>query len=85
MVTEERPEEEQEITGLEAVPSQELAPVEITEPLMPKGLSEQESAQLKTKALALVQELGEARRKPRAGAERQHHPFGGSGPESCRY
>ena len=60
MVTEERPEEEQEITGLEAVPSQELAPVEITEPLMPKGLSEQESAQLKTKALALVQELGEA-------------------------
>ena len=60
MVTEERPEEEQDITALEAMPSQELAPVEIKEPLMPKGLSDQESAQLKSKALALVQELGEA-------------------------
>ena len=60
MVTEERPEDEQDITALEAMPSQELAPVEIKEPLMPKGLSDQESEQLKSKALVLVQELGEA-------------------------
>ena len=60
MVTEERPEGEQESTALDPILSQELAPAEVVEPTAPKGLDENESQELKTRALALVSELGEA-------------------------
>ena len=62
MVTEERPEGEEEIvaTSLEAAPELELGTTEINEPNAPKGLSEEESQVLKTRALALVTDLGEA-------------------------
>jgi len=60
MVTEERPEQEEENIASNPAGTQELAPVEIKEPSVPKGLDEQESQELKTRALALVTELGEA-------------------------
>ena len=60
MVTEDRPEGKQESAALDPIPSQELAPVEIKEPTAPKDLPDDEKEGLKTKALALVTELGEA-------------------------
>ena len=60
MVTEERPEQEEENIESNATGTQELAPVEVKEPLRPKGLSDEESGELQTRALALVNELGEA-------------------------
>ena len=60
MVTEERPEQEDESTTSNPTSTQEIAPAEVKEPLMPQGLSDQESGLLKTRALALVNELGEA-------------------------
>ena len=60
MVTEERPEEEQEITALEPIGSQELAPVEIKEPLAPQGLTDLEEKGLKTRATDLVKGLADA-------------------------
>ena len=60
MVTEERPEEQ--IEGVEATPSepQGLAPVEVKEPMIPKGMTDEQTKHLKTQALALVTELGES-------------------------
>ena len=60
MVTEERPEQEEENTGLNPIGTQELAPVEIKEPLAPKGVSDEELQGLKGRATDLVAELGEA-------------------------
>ena len=60
MVTEERPEQEDENVASNPAGTQELAPVEAKEPQVPKGLSDEESGELKTRALALVNELGEA-------------------------
>ena len=60
MVTEERPEEQ--IEGVEATPSepQGLAPVEVKEPVIPKGMTDGQTQDLKNQALALVTELGQA-------------------------
>jgi uncharacterized protein YaaN involved in tellurite resistance len=60
MVTEERPEEQ--IEGVEATPSepQGLAPVEVKEPVIPKGMTDEQTQHLKNQALALVTELGQA-------------------------
>ena len=61
MVTEERPEgQEEENIASNPTGTQELAPVEVKDPVAPKGLDEHETEELKTRALALVQELGEA-------------------------
>ena len=60
MVTEERPEQEEESTTLNPTGTQEIAPVEIKEPVAPKGINDVETQQIKSRALALVQELGEA-------------------------
>ena len=60
MVTEERPEQEEESTALNPTGTQEIVPVEIKEPLAPKGVSDEELQDMKGRALALVEELGEA-------------------------
>ena len=60
MTTEERPELEAEDTTLVPAAAPDLAPAESVQPLVPKGLSEQEIATLKSRAGTLVQELGEA-------------------------
>ena len=60
MVTEERPEQEEESTSLNPIGTQEIAPVEIKEPLAPKGVSDEELQGFKGRALALVEELGDA-------------------------
>ena len=60
MVTEERPEQEEENIASNPAGAQELAPVEIKEPLAPKGVPDEEVQGLKSRALALVSDLGEA-------------------------
>ncbi len=60
MVTEERPEQEEENTGLNPSGTQELAPVEIKEPVAPKGVSDEVQQDLKGQATNLVAQLGEA-------------------------
>ena len=61
MVTEERPEQqEDESTALTPTGTQEIVPVEIKEPLAPKGVSDDELQGLKGRALDLVSQLGEA-------------------------
>ena len=60
MVTEERPEQENESTALTPTGAQEIVPVEIKEPLAPKGVSDDELQGLKGRALDLVSKLGEA-------------------------
>ena len=60
MVTEERPEQEEENTGLNPTGTQELAPVEIKEPVAPKGVSDEVQQDLKGQATNLVAQLGEA-------------------------
>ena len=62
MVTEERPEqvEEEQPTTLNPTGTQEIAPVEISEPLTPQGVSDVELQGFKSRALALVNELGDA-------------------------
>ena len=60
MVTEERPEQEAESTASNPAGTQELAPIDIKEPLAPQGITDVETQDLKNRALALVNELGEA-------------------------
>ena len=60
MVTDERPEQEEESPASNPTGTQEIVPVETKEPSAPKGLDEHESQELKTRALALVEELAEA-------------------------
>ena len=60
MTTEERPENTDEDLTVLTPTGQELATVEVREPSPPKGLEEHETAALKSRALALVTELGEA-------------------------
>ena len=61
MVTEEHPEDQiEEGIALNPTGTQELAPVEIKEPLAPQGLTDVEKKGLQTRATDLVKELGEA-------------------------
>ena len=60
MVTEERPDEQEENTVLDPPGSQELAPVVIKEPTAPKGVGEEEVRTLKARATELVNDLGSA-------------------------
>ena len=60
MVIEDRPEERDEINVLNSTGSGELARVEIGDPTAPKDMPDHEKEELKTKALALVTDLGEA-------------------------
>ena len=60
MVTEERPNEQEENMALDPAGSQELAPVVIKEPLAPQGVSEEEMKALRSRATELVNDLGTA-------------------------
>ena len=60
MVTEDRPEEQVENVEATSLETQGLTAVEIKEPVAPKGLSDEELQGFKTRALALVEELGQA-------------------------
>ncbi len=60
MVTEERPNEQEENMALDPTSSQELAPVVIKEPLAPQGVSEEEMKALRSRATELVNDLGTA-------------------------
>jgi uncharacterized protein YaaN involved in tellurite resistance len=60
MMTEEQPGDQVENPAVDLAGSQELVPVEAKEPVPPKGVGKEELGGLKSRALALVSELGEA-------------------------
>ena len=60
MVTEERPEQQEENIGLAPTGSQEIAPVEIKDLVAPKGVSDLEVETLKSRAADLVNDLENA-------------------------
>ena len=60
MVTEEQPGDPLENQALDSVETQDLAPVEVKEPVPPLRVGQEELRGLQSKALALVTELGEA-------------------------
>jgi len=57
MATEERPEQQEDITGLAPVGSQGLAPVESSEPVAPQGITDEESQEIQSRATELVKQL----------------------------
>ena len=83
MTTEERPENTDEDLTVLTPTGQELATVEVREPSPPKGLEEHETAALKSRALALVTELGEASGSRGVGADGQHHKPWSASPTGC--
>ncbi len=57
MATEERPEQQEDITDLVPTSPQDLATVESPEPVAPRGLTEEESQEIQSRATELVKQL----------------------------
>ena len=60
MVSEERPDRQEEEQELVPVDSKEVVPVEVGEPTVPQGISEEEREELGKRAQELVRELSNA-------------------------
>lgn len=57
MVTQERPEQQEGNTAIVPAPPQQLAPVEVKEPIVPKGLTDQEVQELRARAVEVIELL----------------------------
>jgi len=57
MATEERPEQLEDITGLVPTESSDIAPLEVSEPAPPKGLTDEEVREMQGRAADLVKQL----------------------------
>jgi len=60
MAMEDRPDQEEESRALSPIDSQEIAPVEVKEPDVPKGITEKEEEELRIRSTELVKKLEEA-------------------------